>query len=84
MDDVHSVRTFDFLLLLVLYDAAPSRRRPIESIFRNKIRLGLFSDLMLEKTVTNHGVVCESSSFCSMSNCVKSILDIYASVVQFV
>ncbi|XP_037793800.1 LOW QUALITY PROTEIN: Fanconi anemia group D2 protein-like [Penaeus monodon] len=57
VDDVHSVRTFDFLLLLVLYDAAPSRRRPIESIFRNKIRLGLFSQLMLEKTVTNHGVV---------------------------
>lgn len=68
VDDVHSVRTFDFLLLLVLYVAAPSRRRPIESILRNKIRLGLFSDPMLEKAVTNHSIV--SGKTCSSFHCM--------------
>ncbi|XP_068244044.1 Fanconi anemia group D2 protein isoform X2 [Palaemon carinicauda] len=53
-DDVASVRPLDFLLLVVLYEEVPSRQRPIESIFRNKIRTSLFSDTMIEKTFFNH------------------------------
>ncbi|XP_066963666.1 Fanconi anemia group D2 protein isoform X1 [Macrobrachium rosenbergii] len=56
-DDVASVRPLDFLLLIVVYEAVPTRQRPIESIFRNKIRTRLFSDAMIEKTFVNHKAV---------------------------
>ncbi|XP_071548151.1 Fanconi anemia group D2 protein-like isoform X1 [Panulirus ornatus] len=59
--DVASVKPLDLLILLILHDAAPSQRRPIESIFRNKIRTGLFSDTILEKIFTNHGTVLKEN-----------------------
>ncbi|KAK7071509.1 hypothetical protein SK128_027158, partial [Halocaridina rubra] len=52
--DVTSLRPFDFIVLVVLYDVLPYRRRPIESIIRNKIRMGLFSDAVVEKIFANH------------------------------
>lgn len=56
--DVASVKPIDFLVLLILYDAVPSQRHPIESIIRNKIRTGIFTDGVLGKIFANHVDVC--------------------------
>ncbi|KAG7161845.1 Fanconi anemia group D2 protein-like 2, partial [Homarus americanus] len=59
--DVAGVRPLDFLILLMFYDSVPSQRRAIESIFRNKIRTGFFSDTLLEKIFTNHSCVLKEN-----------------------
>ncbi|KAK3892628.1 hypothetical protein Pcinc_003517 [Petrolisthes cinctipes] len=55
--NVGSVRPLDLLLLLLLHDAVPSQRHPIESMIRNKIRAGLLSDAMLGHIFTTHTTV---------------------------
>ncbi|KAK4317245.1 hypothetical protein Pmani_011660 [Petrolisthes manimaculis] len=55
--NVGSVRPLDLLLLLLLHDAVPSQRHPIESMIRNKIRAGLLSDAMLGSIFTTHTTV---------------------------
>nr|XP_053651378.1 Fanconi anemia group D2 protein homolog [Cherax quadricarinatus] len=66
VDDVASTRPFDVLILLKLYDSVPSQRRHIESIFRNKIRTGLFPNTLLEKTFTSHSSVCTKKKFLTL------------------
>ncbi|MPC33810.1 Fanconi anemia group D2 protein [Portunus trituberculatus] len=71
--DVASVRPIDFLLLLILYDAMPSQRHPIESIFRNRIRTRLFSDAVLGKIFANH-IVALKENFKSLKKICSLLL----------
>lgn len=57
VEEVKMFRPLDFLLLIVLYDAIPAKRKNIESIVRNKIRAGLFTNAMLEQTFECHPTV---------------------------
>lgn len=52
--DVASVKPIDFLVLLILHNAIPSHRQNIESIMKNKIRTGIFTDRVLGKIFANH------------------------------
>ncbi|XP_063887534.1 Fanconi anemia group D2 protein-like isoform X1 [Scylla paramamosain] len=70
--NVASVRPIDFLVLLILYDAVPSQRHPIESIFRNKIRTGLFSDAVLGEIFAKH-IVALKENFKSLKK-ISSLL----------
>lgn len=78
--DLASARPIDLLLLLILYDAIPTQRHPIESIIRNKIRKGLFTDGVLGKIFTNHVDVCLCSTYFMLMIYLKTnymILDWY-------
>ncbi|CAL4104392.1 unnamed protein product, partial [Meganyctiphanes norvegica] len=57
VEEVKMNRPLDFLLLIVMHDAVPAKRRPIESILRNKIRFGLFTSALLEQTFECHPTV---------------------------
>lgn len=63
--DVGSAKPIDLLVLLILYDTIPSQRHHIESIIRNKIRTGVFTDGVLGKIFANHVDVCLGTT-CSM------------------
>ena len=41
-DDAPSLRPSDLLLLVIVHDAVPSRRKVVQSIFRNKVYILLF------------------------------------------
>ena len=57
ISDVTKLHSFDLLIIFVLYDTIPPRRKTIESIFRNKIRKGLPSDVLLQKIFKDHNSV---------------------------
>ncbi|KAG0727428.1 Fanconi anemia group D2 protein [Chionoecetes opilio] len=61
VSDVASVNPIDLLMLLILYEAVPSQRHPIESIFRNKIRAGLFTDTVLGKIFAKHAAALKEN-----------------------
>ncbi|XP_013394620.1 Fanconi anemia group D2 protein [Lingula anatina] len=60
---VESVKTpgehkvIDILVLLVLHSASANRKKPVESLLRNKIRAGHFTELLLRATFGSHGQV---------------------------
>ena len=48
-------KPLDVIVLLILHNN--SYKKPVESLVRNKIRLGKFSETLLEATFTRHGDV---------------------------
>ncbi|KAF2367869.1 Fanconi anaemia protein FANCD2 [Trinorchestia longiramus] len=59
IDDVEyiKVRTEDLLVLVVVHDAVPARRRVVHSVLRNKIRTGLVYDVLLHSALANNSAV---------------------------
>ncbi|KAB7499678.1 Fanconi anemia group D2-like protein, partial [Armadillidium nasatum] len=56
VNERNSIKHFDFLILLVLYQYVPSRRKGIESSIRNMVRLEIFTPPYIESVFRNHSL----------------------------
>ena len=51
------LKALDIIVLIIIHSAAADRKKPIESLFRNKVRTGHFTEELLQATFTSHASV---------------------------
>lgn len=56
-NDPDNFHSFDFLVLVLIYQVVPARRSGIKSLLKNVVRLGLSAEELLSKVFDNHFAV---------------------------
>ncbi len=69
-------KPLDFLVLLILH-AIPTRRKSVESLMKNKIRSGLFTENLIRNTFSSHADAIKAS----LEN-VLAIIDVLSQAVE--
>ncbi|XP_072026579.1 Fanconi anemia group D2 protein-like [Amphiura filiformis] len=54
VDSTKDHKALDIIVLIIIHYAAPDRKKSVESVFRNKIRMGHLSEILLQATFSSH------------------------------
>lgn len=66
-------KTLDILILVILH-GHPKRARPVEALFKNKVRMGVFTEDLIHNTLKTHGNALKDRKFFDSLTAIIEIL----------